>query len=88
MMNRYRRSTDFRLEEIDGELVLFDPGSAAILYCNPTAGMIWRLCDGSRTRDDIVNMLSEAYPESAESINTDVDEALALYLKYNALATA
>ena len=49
-----RRKTDYRLEQLDGEMVLYHPSETKILYFNQTASLIWQLCDGERTvrRDD------------------------------------
>jgi coenzyme PQQ biosynthesis protein PqqD len=70
------RRPGYRLETIDDELLLFHPAKTQVLYCNQTASVIWQLCDGQRTIQEIVSLLSDAYPESAEEINRDVDAVL------------
>jgi hypothetical protein len=47
-----------------------------ILYCNPTASLIWQLCDGQHTTQEIVALLSAAYPEASQAIPTDVESVL------------
>ena len=66
----------FSLEEMDGELLLFHVEQEKVLYCNATAGLVWRLCDGERTLDEIVELLTEAYPEAREKLRGDVVDAL------------
>jgi hypothetical protein len=71
-----RRKTDYRLELLDGEMVLYHPSETKILYFNQTASLIWQLCDGERTAAEIVRLLSESYPESAGEIASDVQATL------------
>lgn len=65
-----------RLEEMDGEFLLFDPGSLEVLYLNPTASLVWGLIDGKRTLQQIVDLLCETYPDAAGSIPDDVQNTL------------
>jgi coenzyme PQQ biosynthesis protein PqqD len=71
-----RRKTDYRLEQLDGEMVLYHPSETKILYFNQSASLIWQLCDGERSAAEIIRMLSESYPESAGEISSDVQSTL------------
>jgi hypothetical protein len=71
---RPRRVAEFRLEELDGELLLYHPGLTRTLYCNPTAALVWRLADGSRSAADIAALLADAYPDLP--VADDVTRAL------------
>ncbi len=62
--------------EIDGELVLLHEGGERVVYCNPSAALVFRLCDGQRSDAEIVALLAEAYPESAQELPGDVARAL------------
>lgn len=73
---RPTRHSGFALEELDGEILLLDPRSERLIHCNPTAALVWRLCDGERTIAEIVELLAEAYPESAGAIRADVAGAV------------
>jgi hypothetical protein len=75
-VSRPRRNPDYRLEAIDGELLLFHPERAAIMYCNETASLIWQLCDGERTTQEIVDLLVDTFPEAAATIPSDVESTL------------
>lgn len=83
--NKPRRMSDYRLEKMDEEFLLFDPAQTKILYCNETASLIWQLCDGSRTAQEIIVTLSEAYPDAADVIANDVDATLKLFLENGAI---
>ena len=71
-----RRKNDYRLELLDDEMVLYHPSETKILYFNQTASLIWQLCDGERTAEEMIRLLSESYPESASEIATDVQSTL------------
>jgi hypothetical protein len=83
-----RRSSDFRLEKLDDEFLLFHPAKAQLLYCNETASLIWQLCDGAHCSSEIISILIEAYPETARAISADVEETLKQFLEYGAIAYA
>jgi hypothetical protein len=76
MPERPRRKSDYRLEAIDGELLIYHPTETNVVYCNQTASLIWHLCDGTHTAAEISTLLSEAYPAAAVSIPADVDATL------------
>lgn len=75
-MDRPKRKENFKLEEVGGEILLYHPETAKILYCNETAKLIWQLCDGTRTGDEMAETLREAFPEEADSVADDVKETL------------
>jgi hypothetical protein len=53
--------------EIDGEVTLFDPQRDQVHLLNQVAAVIWRLCDGSRTVEQLVEDVSllfeDAHPD-------------------------
>lgn len=80
-----RRKTDYRLELIDDELLLYHPGQTKILYCSQTASLVWNLCDGQRTGEEIMALLAESYPEAAQVIPADVEATLGQFLEHGAI---
>jgi hypothetical protein len=82
---RPRRQRDYRLERLGDELLLYHPGRTKLLYCNPTASVVWQLCDGTRTVAEIVAVLVAAYPEAAADIPDDVAGALRTFYAHGAL---
>ena len=57
---------------VDGELVLYDPDEQRLHVLNPTAGLIWRLCDGKHQESDLVATLADRYPRNRAAIEEDV----------------
>jgi hypothetical protein len=65
------------VEVVDDEVLLYHPRQTAAVYLNPTAAVVWGLCDGSRTVADIVALLEESYPDADPPIAEGVEAALA-----------
>ena len=80
-----RRKPDYRLEQIDDELLLYHPGQTQILYCNQTASLIWHLCDGRLTTQEIIDLLGAAFPDAHQTIATDVAATLQQFQQYGAI---
>jgi len=74
-----QRQDDYTLEVIDDEILLYHPSKEQILYCNPTASLVWNLCDGKRTLQEIIDLLTEAYPDSTEAITKDTQNTLQMF---------
>lgn len=66
----------FLIEQIDDETVLLHPVKNLIIHANETATLIWQLCDGHRTGEEIINILSSAYEEARTQIAVDVPEII------------
>lgn len=76
LLNIPHQTADYRLELLDGELLLFHPGQTRLIACNPIASLIWQLSDGRRTTQEMVELLQAAYPEAQDSITSDVENTL------------
>ena len=61
---------------VDGELVLYDPDEQRLHVLNPTAGLIWRLCDGKHQQSDLVETLADRYPRHRSAIEEDVPQII------------
>lgn len=70
-----RANTEFSLEEIDDELLLYHPAKTKAVYLNETAALVWQLCNNERSVAEIVSLLEENYPES-DTIRADVEQTL------------
>ena len=75
----------FKAEIFDGEIVLLHPARNIIIHSNQTGALIWKLCDGKRTADEITEILSAIYPEARDSIVSDVPETIQLLTSRGAL---
>lgn len=66
----------FQTQTLDGEVVLLHPMHNTIIHINQTGALIWQLCNGVRSVDEIIVILSEAYPEARKEIAADVPETI------------
>ena len=62
--------------EIDGEVVLYDPSRDRVHTLNNTAAVIWQLCDGSRTIDELTVEMAELYEVDPGVVELDVPDIL------------
>ena len=83
--NKPRQKPDFKLEKMDDDLLLFHPSQNKIFYCNETAALIWQLCNGERTLEDINTLITTAYPESAETIASEIQNTLQQFFEQGAI---
>ena len=74
-----RQKPDYRLETLDGEMLLYHSGDTKIIYCNQTASLVWQLCDGQRSVERITTLLRNAYPEADDTIADDVTATLSQF---------
>ena len=84
-INKPVRNPEYRLEEMDNEVLLFNPQDLLVLYLNESASIIWQLCDGQRTIHQIAELITGAYPEAAASILADVEETIKLFTDQGAV---
>ncbi len=63
---------DFFLERLDGEIVVYHPSLTTSIYFNETGALVWQLCDGQRSVGEIIEVLGQMYPESADRIGPEV----------------
>jgi pyrroloquinoline quinone biosynthesis protein D len=75
----------FQIETLDGEIVLLHPARNIIIYCNQTGALILKLCDGTRTLEEITEILSAAYPEAQADIRADVPTIVQSLISWGAL---
>ena len=79
---------DYRLEQMEDELLLYHPGETRTVYLNQTASLVWQLCDGERSAGDIMRLLQDSFPESSDQIAADVRAALAEFERHGAIEYA
>ena len=80
-----RKNARFELVELAGEAVLYDTDRHDVVYLNPWAVLVWHLCDGERTVDDIIGLLVAAYPDSEQAVRLDVPALIADLRRHGAL---
>ena len=84
-LKRPRHKPDYRMEELDGEILLFDPATTETFYLNETAAVIWRLCDGQRTTAEIAELLQEAFRDAEGRIAEEVDVTFQRLLEHKVI---
>jgi hypothetical protein len=62
--------------ELDENLALYDGVGQLLILLNPSAATVWELCDGTRTVDDMIDVLTEAHPDEARVIAGDVRQTI------------
>jgi hypothetical protein len=66
------RNESCQMEELDDEILLYNPTNNKTLYINKSASIIWQLCDGRQSVQDIITMIQEAYPGNEAELESDV----------------
>jgi coenzyme PQQ synthesis protein D (PqqD) len=56
-----RRLESLEVNEADDGLVVYDPARDQVHHLNPSAAVIFDLCDGSRSVEDIAAVLADVY---------------------------
>jgi len=70
--NSPRKCAGFLTEKMDGEIVLLHAARNIIIHANETAALVWQMCDGTNTTEQIIEVLAGVYPEEREQIARDV----------------
>ena len=58
--------------QLEDESILYDTETQNVIYLDAPALVIWQLCDGERSVDEIAKLLEDAYPTSRDAIAEDV----------------
>ena len=66
-------SDDFEVSMLDGEMILFSSKTDKVLYLNESSRMIWELCNGDLSVMNIIKLLTEAYPDAIDEIESDIN---------------
>jgi pyrroloquinoline quinone biosynthesis protein D len=80
-----KQAFGFFVEELDGENLLYRLGAHKAIHLNDSATLIWRLCDGTRTVQQISDLLKGQYPGSENAVASDVAEAIELLVSEGAV---
>lgn len=59
-------------EELDGDLVVYDERRGRAYVLNPTAALVWELCDGSSDAESVARTLAQGYRRPYEETVADV----------------
>ena len=70
------RSESCHMEELDDEVLLYNPVNNKTLYINKSASVIWQLCNGEQTTEEIISMIQDAYPGNDDGLRQDILDTL------------
>ena len=70
--NIYKQLEECLLEDMDGELLLYNPINSTTLHLNGPSAIVWNLCDGEVTVQQMIDAVREAYPDQSEQIEADI----------------
>lgn len=80
-----RPCPDAAVEALGDELMIVVPGREAVISLNPTAALVWTLCDGARDEAAIVAALRDAYPDAPDALGEEVHAVIQNLLDAGAL---
>ncbi|MBX3014046.1 MAG: PqqD family protein [Caldilineaceae bacterium] len=71
-----KQISNYYLEVLNDEFLLYHPGRNQIYQINATAALIWQLCNGERSIDEIDVLLLAAYPTAGKALMQDTHETI------------
>ncbi len=71
-----RRPAVLELDMGDG-VILYDDGSGLVHHLNPSASIIWQLCEGEATVGELAADIAEAYRQDRSRVEEQVARAVA-----------
>lgn len=72
----YCQAENCLLEEMDNDILLYNPANTQTLHLNETSSLVWQLLDGERSVEVLIQLLQQEFPESHDQIEQDVLEVL------------
>ncbi len=73
---RLRARDDLTVVEIDGESVVYDEATGNLHHLNPTATVVFSLCDGTVSARELAVEIAEAFEQPADQIERQVRRLL------------
>ena len=82
------RNESCHMEELDDEVLLYNPTNNKTLYINKSASVIWQLCSGELSVEAIITMIQEAYPSDDDGLRQDILDTLKTLAENDAVTLA
>ena len=76
---------DLTVVELDGEAVIYDEETTDLHHLNPTATIVFGLCDGASTMKEISTDISEAFGAPIEEVEPQVRTLIRRFRKVRLL---
>ncbi len=75
------RKPTITVQEIGAEILLYDAEAETVHTLNPTAKLIWDLCDGTHTPAEMAQSLRANFAIAADhDVSADVRQTLAVFV--------
>jgi PqqD family protein of HPr-rel-A system len=72
---------DLTVIELDGEAVVYDERTGDLHHLNPTATLVFGLCDGTATGRELASEIAAAYGQSVDEVVEQVQGLLRQFRK-------
>lgn len=76
MKERPKRRIDLINEDVEDESVIYDPKNHNVHHLNPMASIIWELCDGNHTPQEISEEIVDVLEGDPAQVEGDVTKTL------------
>lgn len=80
-----RMRQDLTVVELDGEAVIYDDESGELHHLNPTATVVFTLCDGTATVKELSGDIADAFSQPVDEVEKQVRTLLREFRKANLL---
>ena len=77
---------DVTFVELDGEAVVYDELRGAVHHLNVSATIVWSLCDGDTSLDEMSRTIAEAFDLNVDDVRPQVSEVLDVFGRAGLLA--
>jgi PqqD family protein of HPr-rel-A system len=71
------RAADVLELDMEDGLIVYDRGSSLVHHLNPSARIVWHLCDGSTTIGQLATDIAEQYGLESEQVTAQVSGLVA-----------
>jgi len=68
----YKQNKEVVFRQEGDEAILFNPDNSDIVVLNSTGCLVWSMCNGKNTKDDIVARMLEEFDVSEEKAGKDL----------------
>lgn len=73
--------------DLDGRVTVYCPQANDVLILNETASAVWRLLDGNRSSEEIVESLAHDYGLPSPAIAADVESTVDFFVTNGLIAS-
>jgi coenzyme PQQ synthesis protein D (PqqD) len=75
------KASDLEIRTVGDEVLVHHPSAQKVHILNRTAGQILDLCDGKRSKTDIVDSICSATSADKTTVTRDVDDLITEFTK-------